>query len=57
MEQVEALVVGEQGVGAMVEKEVDNVVVAALCSPEDRRCNGIAALGVDGRAGLDEEVA
>lgn len=51
------MVVGEQGVGAMVEKEVDNVVVAALCSPEDRRCNGIAALGVDGRAGLDEEVA
>ena len=57
VQQVEALVVGEERVGAVVEEEVHNVVIAALSSPEDGRCNGISAFCVDGCAGLDEEVA
>jgi len=57
VEEVEALVVGEQRVGAMLEEKVDNVVIAAFRSPEDGRGNGIATLCVDGGAGLDEEVA
>lgn len=57
VQQVEALVVGEQRVGAMVEEQVDDVVVAALRGPEDGRRNGVAALCVDRGAGLDEEVA
>jgi hypothetical protein len=57
VQEVEALVVGEQRVGAVVEQQVDDVVVAALSSPEDGCRDGIAALCVDGCAGLDEEVA
>jgi hypothetical protein len=57
VQEVEALVVGEERIGAVVEEEIDNVVVATLCSPENRCRDGIAALCVDGRAGLDEEVA
>jgi hypothetical protein len=57
VQQVEALVVGEQRVGAMVEQQVDNVIVAALRGPEDGCRDGIAALSIDGCAGLDEEVA
>lgn len=57
MKEVEALVVGEERVGAVVEEEVYNVVVAALCGPEDGCCYGVAAFCVDGGAGLDEEVA
>lgn len=57
VQQVEALVVGEERVGAVVEEEVHDVVVAALCSPQDGCCDSVAALCVDGRAGLDEEVA
>jgi hypothetical protein len=51
------LVVGEQRIGAVVEEEVHDVVVASLCSPQHGCCNGIAAFCVDGCAGLDEEVA
>ena len=57
MQEIEALVVGEERVGAVVKEEIDNVVVATLRSPEDGCCNGIAALCVDGRTGLDKEVA
>ena len=57
VQQVEALIVGEERIGPVVEEEVHDVVIAALSSPEDGRCNGISAFGVDGCAGLDEEVA
>ena len=57
VQEVEALVVGEERVGAVVEEEVDDVVVAALSSPQDGCRDSIAALCVDGCAGLDEEVA
>jgi hypothetical protein len=57
MQQVEALVVGEERVGAVVEEEIHDVVVAALCSPEHGSRNGISAFRIDGRAGLDEKVA
>jgi hypothetical protein len=57
VQQVEALVVGEERVGAVVEEEVDNVVVAALSSPEDGCCDGISTFCVYWGAGLDEEVA
>ena len=57
VQEVEALVVGEEWICAVVEEEVDNIVVAALSRPQDRRCDGITALCVDGRAGLDKEVA
>ena len=57
VQEVEALVVGEERVGAVVEEEVDDVVVAAFGGPEDGGCDGITALGVDGSARLDEEVA
>ena len=57
VQEIEALVVGEERVGAVVEQEVDNVVVATLRSPEDGCRNSIAALCVDGRTGLDKEVA
>jgi hypothetical protein len=57
VQQVEALVIGEERVGAVVEEEVYDVVVAALSSPEDGCCDGISAFCVDWGAGLDEEVA
>ena len=57
VQQVEALVVGEERIGAVLEQQVDDVVVAAFGGPEDGRGDGIAAFGVEGRAGLDEEVA
>jgi hypothetical protein len=57
VQEVEALVVGKERVGAMVEEEVDDVVVAALRGPEDGCRDGIATLCIDGCAGLDEEVA
>lgn len=57
VEQVEALVVGEERIGAMVEEQVDDVVVAALRSPEYWCCDGVAAFCVDRDAGLDEEMA
>ena len=57
VEEVEALVVGEEGVGAVLEQQVHDVVVAAFGGPEDGRSDGIAAFGVERRAGLDEEVA
>lgn len=57
MEEVEALVVGEERIGAVVEQEVYDVVVAALCGPEDGCCDGVSAFCVDGGAGLNEEVA
>jgi hypothetical protein len=57
VQQVEALVVGEEGVRAVVEEEVHDVVVAALCSPQHGCCDGVSTLCIDGRAGLDKEVA
>lgn len=57
MEEVEALVVSEKWVCAVFEKEVHDVVVAAFGGPEDGRSNSVAAFGVEGCAGLDEEVA
>jgi hypothetical protein len=57
VQEVEALVVGEEGIGAVVEEEIDDVVVATLCSPQNGCRDSIAALCVDGCAGLDEEVA
>jgi hypothetical protein len=57
VQQVEALVVGEERVGTVVEEEVYNVVVAALSCPEDGRCDSISAFCVDGGTCLDEEVA
>lgn len=57
VQEVEALVIGKEGVGAMVEKEVDDVVVAALCGPQHGCCDSIAAFRVDGCAGLNKEVA
>jgi hypothetical protein len=57
MQQVEALVVGEERVGAMVEEEVHNVIVAALGRPQDGCSNGISAFCIDGCTGLYEVVA
>lgn len=57
MQQIEALVVGEQRVRAMLEQQVDDVVIAALRSPQHGGGYGVAAFGVDGGAGLDQEVA
>ena len=57
MQEIEALVVGEERIGAVVEEKIDDVVVAALCGPEHGCRDSIAALCVDGRAGLDEEMA
>lgn len=57
VQQIEALVVGEQRVGAMLEQQVDDVVVAALRGPEHGGGYGVAAFGVDGGARLDQEVA
>jgi hypothetical protein len=57
VQEIEALVVGEERIGTVVEKQVHDVVVAALSSPQDGCCDGIAALGIDGCAGLNKEVA
>jgi len=57
VQQVEALVVGEERVGAVLEEEIDDVVVASFGGPEYGRCDGISALCVDVCAALDEEVA
>lgn len=57
MEEVKALVVSEERVGAVVEQQVDNIVIAAFRSPKDRSCNGIAALCIDRSSSLDQKVA
>jgi len=33
MQEVEALVIGDEGIGAVFEKEVDNVIVASFRGP------------------------
>ena len=57
MEQVEALVVGEERVGAMLEEEIDDIVVTSFRGPEYWCCDCISTLCVDVCAALDEEVA
>lgn len=57
MEEIKALIVGEERVGAFLEKQVDDVVMALLCSPEDRSSDSISALGIDVGPFFDEEVA
>lgn len=57
MQEVEALIIGEERVGAVFEKQVDDVVVASFRSPEDWCSNSIAALRVDVGAALDKEMA
>jgi hypothetical protein len=57
VEEVEALIIGKEWVGAVFEEEVYDIVVAFFGSPEDGCCNSIAAFGVERRAGLDEKVA
>ena len=57
MQEVEALVVGKQRIGAMLEQQVDDVVVASFRGPQDWRCNGVSSFRIDRGAVLDEEVA
>jgi hypothetical protein len=57
VEEIEALVVCEERVGAVLEEQVHNVVMAFLCGPEDGSCDGIAAFGVEVCALLDKEMA
>src|SRR5262245_55530050 len=57
MEEIEALVVGQEGIGAVLEEQVDDVGMAFLRGPEDGGCHCVAAFGVDVGAGLDEEMA
>lgn len=57
MQEVEALVVGEKGVGAVVQEQVHDVVVAAFGGPEHGGCDGISAFCIYGGAGLDQEMA
>ena len=57
MEGVVALRIGYERVGAVLEEEVNGVVVAALGSPLKRRRDRLAALSVDLGAVLDEELA
>ena len=52
VQEIEALVVGEERVGAVVEQEVDNVVVATLRSPEDGLDGGAVGRGL-ADAGVD----
>ena len=56
MEEVETLVVGKERVGAVIEEKVDDIIIAPFGSPENGRCNSVAAFGVYGSTGLDEEM-
>ena len=51
-----ALVVGQEGVGTMFEKEIDDIIVASFCGPQDGRCNCVAALCIYVCAALYEKV-
>lgn len=51
------MVICEERIGAMLEEQVDNVVVAALCGPEHWRGISISAFSIDGCASADEKVA
>lgn len=57
MQQVEALVVGKERIGAVVEEEVHDVIVAALRCPQDGCGYCITAFRINRRAGLYEVVA
>lgn len=57
VQEIETLVVGEEGIGAVLEEEVHDVVVAPFCGPEDWCCDCVAAFCVYGGARLEEEVA
>lgn len=57
MEEIEALVVGEERIGPVLQEHVYEVIVTFLRGPEDGSSDGIAAFCVHIGAALDEEVA
>lgn len=56
MEEIEALIVGEERIGAMFEQKVDDVVMATFRGPQDRRCYRIPSLCVYICAILNQKV-
>jgi len=57
VEKIKTLIVGEEGISAFLEKQINDIVMAFLCSPEDRGSYSISAFGVDVSPFFDEEVA
>lgn len=57
MQEIEALVVGEKRVGAVLEEQIDDVVMASFRGPEDRCSDGVSTLRVYTRAVLYQEMA
>jgi hypothetical protein len=57
VKEVEALIVGEERVGPALEEEINDVVMALLCSPQDRCSNRVSSFGIYIGAVLDEEMA
>lgn len=57
VQDIVALRVREEGIGAVIEEEVDDVVVAALGSPHRRCSDRLAASGVDFGTRVEEEFA
>lgn len=57
MKKIKALVVSEERVGTILEKQIDDVVIAPFRSPEDRSSHRVSAFGVDIGPLLDEEMA
>lgn len=57
MEDVVPLDVGQEGIGPVLEQEVDDVVVTALRRPHRRRRDRLASLRVHIGAGVEQELA
>lgn len=57
VKRVVALGIGNEGVGAVLQEQIDGVVVASLSSPLERSRDGFAALPVHLGAMFDKELA
>ena len=57
VQEIEALIVGEQRVRAMLKQEVYDVIVASLSGPEDGCCDSVSSFSVDVCAALYQEMA
>lgn len=57
MKGVVTLGIGDEGIGAMLEEQVDCVVMTALGSPLQRCCDGLATFSIDLCAMLDQKFA
>lgn len=57
MKEIEALIVGEERVGPVLEEEINDIVVALLRSPQDRCSNRVSSSCIYIGTILDEKMA